>query len=240
MKKSISLIALLFAGIVLYAQSNHYLKKEEAPLDTSFIGPPPAFGSLLFEQDFHMYQYGKTLRPTERGKQAVKDANTSTDNILEVFSEAFGMTLSKENTPEIYKLINTMKEDAGSYATRCTKNLYKRTRPYALYNEPTAVPEAEEHLRNNGSYVSGHSATGVAVSMVLATINPERQNLLYKRGLDFGESRWIVGYHHYSDVKAGQMVGALVLPALLNNDDFMKQLAKAKKEFARLKDKEKK
>ena len=70
--------------------------------------------------------------------------------------------------------------------------------------------------------------------MVLACINPERQNQLYKRGLDFGESRWIVGFHHYSDVKAGQMVGALVLPALINNKDFMKQLDKAKAEFARL------
>ena len=234
MKRSISIIAFLFTVITIYGQSNHYLTKEEAPLDTTFIGPPPAFGSLLFEQDFHMYQYGKTLRDTPRGKQAVKDANTSTDNILDVFSEAFGMKLSKEDTPEIYNLIGRMKEDAGSYATRCTKNLYKRTRPYALYNEPTPVPEAEEHLRHNGSYVSGHSATGVAVSMVLACINPERQNQLYKRGLDFGESRWIVGFHHYSDVKAGQMVGALVLPALLNNDAFMEQLAKAKKEFKRL------
>lgn len=235
MKRSISIIAFLFTVITIYGQSNHYLTKEEAPLDTTFIGPPPAFGSLLFEQDFHMYQYGKTLRDTPRGKQAVKDANTSTDNILNVFSEAFGMKLSKEDTPEIYNLINRMKEDAGSYATRCTKNLYKRTRPYALYNEPTPVPEAEEHLRHNGSYVSGHSATGVAVSMVLACINPERQNQLYKRGLDFGESRWIVGFHHYSDVKAGQMVGALVLPALMNNKDFMDQLAKAKKEFEKLK-----
>lgn len=235
MKKSLSIIAFLLAAVVCYGQPNHYLTKEQAPLDTTFIGPPPAFGSLLFEQDFHMYQYGKTLRDTPRGKQAVKDANTSTANILEVFSEAFGMELSKEKTPEIYALINRMKEDAGSYATRCTKNLYKRTRPYALYNEPTPVPEAEEHLRHNGSYVSGHSATGVAVSMVLACINPERQNQLYKRGLDFGESRWIVGFHHYSDVKAGQMVGALVLPALMNNKDFMDQLAKAKKEFEKLK-----
>ena len=234
MKKSLSIIAFLLATVVCYGQSNHYLTKEQAPLDTTFIGPPPAFGSLLFEQDFHMYQYGKTLRDTPRGKQAVKDANTSTANILEVFSEAFGMELSKEKTPEIYALINRMKEDAGSYATRCTKNKYMRTRPYALYNEPTPVPEAEEHLRHNGSYVSGHSATGVAVSMVLACINPERQNELYKRGLDFGESRWIVGFHHYSDVKAGQMVGALVLPALMNNDDFMKQLDKARKEFAKL------
>ena len=240
MKKTSCIIALLFVAIVCYGQSNHYLTKEEAPHDTTFIGPPPAFGTLLFEQDFHMYQYGKTLRNTERGKQAVKDANTSTDNILEVFSEAFGMKLSKEDTPEIYQLIGRMKEDAGSYATRCTKNTYMRTRPYALYNEPTPVPEAEEHLRNNGSYVSGHSATGVAVSMVLACINPERQDQLYKRGLEFGESRWIVGFHHYSDVKAGQMVGALVLPALINNDDFMEQLEKAKKEFAKLAKKKKK
>ena len=235
MKKTISLLAFLFIAIIAYGQSNHYLTKEEAPHDTTFMGPPPAFGSLLFEQDFHMYQYGKTLRKTERGQQAIKDANTSTGNILEVFSEAFGMELSKEKTPEIYALINRMKEDAGSYATRCTKNTYMRTRPYALYDEPTSVPEAEEGLRNNGSYVSGHSATGIAVAMVLATINPERQNELYKRDLDFGDSRWIVGFHHYSDVKAGQMVGALVLPALLNNDEFMKQLDKAKAEFKLLK-----
>ena len=235
MKKSLSIITFLFIAIIAYGQSNHYLTKEEAPHDTVFMGPPPAFGSLLFEQDFHMYQYGKTLRKTERGKQAVKDANTSTDNILEVFSEAFGMELSKEKTPEIYALINRMKEDAGSYATRCTKNFYKRTRPYALYDEPTAVPEAEEGLRNNGSYVSGHSAIGTSVAMVLATINPERQDQLFKRGLDFGESRWIVGFHHYSDVKAGQMVGALVLPALLNNEEFRTQLFKARAEFDRLK-----
>ena len=235
MKKHLCIIALLFTGITVYGQSNHYLTKEEAPLDTTFIGAPPAFGSLLFEQDFHMYQYGKTLRNTERGKQAIKDADTSTGNILEQFSEAFGMELSKEKTPEIYALINRMKEDAGSYATRCTKNTYKRMRPYALYNEPTSVPEAEESLRNNGSYVSGHSATGIAVAMVLACINPERQNQLYKRGLDFGDSRWIVGFHHYSDVKAGQMVGALVLPALLNNEEFRTQLFKARAEFDRLK-----
>jgi len=239
MKRQIILAALLITAAVGFGQSKHYLTKEQAPLDTTFIGPPPAFGSLLYEQDFHMYQYGKTLRDTPRGRQAVKDANTSTENILEVFSEAFGMPLSKESTPEIYTLIATMKEDAGSYATRCTKNLYRRTRPYALYNEPTPVPEAEEHLRHNGSYVSGHSATGDAVAMVLACINPDRQNELYKRGLDFGESRWIVGFHHFSDVKAGQMVGALVLPALMNNKDFLKQLDKARDEFRRLQKKNK-
>ena len=239
MKRQIILATLLIMAAVGFGQSKHYLTKEQAPLDTTFIGPPPAFGSLLYEQDFHMYQYGKTLRDTPRGRQAVKDANTSTENILEVFSEAFGMPLSKESTPEIYTLIATMKEDAGSYATRCTKNLYRRTRPYALYNEPTPVPEAEEHLRHNGSYVSGHSATGVAVAMVLACINPDRQNELYKRGLDFGESRWIVGFHHFSDVKAGQMVGALVLPALMNSKDFLKQLDKARDEFRRLQKKNK-
>ena len=70
MKRNLSIIAFLCAAVICYGQSNHYLTKEEAPHDTTFIGPPPAFGSLLFEQDFHMYQYGKTLRKTERGKQS--------------------------------------------------------------------------------------------------------------------------------------------------------------------------
>ena len=48
-----------------------------------------------------------------------------------------------------------------------------------------------------------------------------------------------MGFHHFSDVKAGQMVGALVLPALMNSKDFLKQLDKARDEFRRLQKKNK-
>ena len=215
----------------------HFLSIDQALRDTAFIGPPPAFGSLLFEHDVQMYYQGRVLRKTERGKQAVRDADCSASNLCAVFSEAFGMPLSKEKSPVIYKLIDTMREDAGGYSTRLSKGKWNRMRPYIMYSEPrgsTFVPEDEDALRTNGSYVSGHSAIGVAVAMTLACINPSKQNELYKRGLSFGDSRWILSFHWYSDVKAGQLVGALVLPALLNNQEFVEQLNRAKEEFKKL------
>ncbi len=231
----------LFVAIASQGQEQgnelHFLSIDQALKDTVFIGPPPAFGSLLFEHDIQMFYYGKTLRNTERGKQAVQDADCSTSNLCAVFSEAFGTTLSKEKTPEIYKLIDTMREDVGSYSTRLSKSKWNRVRPYVLFSGPrgsTGVPEDEDALRNNGSYVSGHSAIGVAVAMTLASINLSRQNELYKRGLSFGDSRWILSFHWYSDVKAGQLVGALVLPALMNCDEFIQQLNRAKVEFKKL------
>lgn len=231
----------LFVAIASQGQEQghvlHFLSMDQALKDTVFIGPPPAFGSLLFEHDIQMFYYGKTLRNTERGKQAVQDADCNTCNLCSVFSEAFGMTLSKEDTPEIYKLINTMHEDAGGYSTRLSKSKWNRVRPYVMFSEPrgsTGVLEDEDALRTNGSYVSGHSAIGVAVAMTLACINPTRQNELYKRGLSFGDSRWILSFHWYSDVKSGQLVGALVLPALLNSQKFVQQLNRAKEEFMKL------
>ena len=230
----------LFVAIASQGQEQghvlHFLSIDQALKDTVFIGPPPAFGSLLFEHDIQMFYYGKTLRNTERGIQAVQDADCSTSNLCAVFSKAFGMTLSEESTPEIYKLINTMREDASSYSTRLSKSKWNRARPYVLFSEPrgfTGVPEDEDALRNNGS-LSGHSAVGIAVALTLACINPIKQDELYKRGLEFGESRWILSFHWYSDVKAGQLVGALLLPALLNSQEFVQQLNRAKEEFKKL------
>ena len=230
-------VMLLFVSHSNGQEYEQFLSIEQVFKDTTFIGPPPAFGSLLFEHDCQMYYLGKTLRNTERGKQAVRDADCSTGNLCLVFSEAFGYRLSAQATPEIYLLIAKMKEIAGSMATKTSKTTYGRTRPYELFSEPrgsTGIPEDEDALRNNGSYVSGHSSIGVAVAMTLACINPTRQAELYQRGLSFGDSRWILSFHFYSDVKAGQLVGALVLPALLNNQAFVEQLARAKEEFKKL------
>lgn len=230
-KLFICMLFIVMATDYSKGQVPHFLSIEEAPLDTAFIGAPPAYGSLLFEYDQSMYLWGISIRNTERGRQAVIDADASADNLCKVFSEAFGMPLSANDTPETHRLILFMAEDAGAYSTRCTKNTYKRTRPYILYGQPSGVPQDEEKLRNNGSYVSGHAAIGVVVSMALATIRPDRQNQLFRRGMEYGISRVITGFHYWSDVRAGQIVGALTFPALLSNNAFQEQLAKAKAEI---------
>lgn len=67
--------------------------------------------------------------------------------------------------------------------------------PFSFFNEMTCNPEQQEELSTNGSYPSGHTAIGWATALVLAEINPDRQNEILKRGFEMGQSRVICGYH---------------------------------------------
>ena len=98
----------------------------------------------------------------------------------------------------------------------------------------TCNPEQQQELSTNGSYPSGHTAIGWATALVLAEINVDRQNEILKRGYEMGQSRVICGYHFQSDVDAARLVASAVVARLHANENFMKQLEKAKKEFAEL------
>lgn len=212
-----------------------YLKEDQAPDSLLLLPPPPSYNSIDFLRDKAQYDWGKSMRNTERGHQAYLDADSSKDNVTKQFSPSFGHEISIKTTPEIYKLITTMKEDAGDLATRSAKNHYNRVRPFSFFNEPTCRPEDEKTLSTNGSYPSGHTTMGFAISLVLAEINPERQNEILKRGYEIGESRVICGYHWQSDVDAAKVMAAAVVAQLHTNPAFNQQLAKAKAEFSHLK-----
>lgn len=103
-----------------------------------------------------------------------------------------------------------------------------------FFNEMTCNPEQQEELSTNGSYPSGHTAIGWATALVLAEVNPDRQNEILKRGFEMGQSRVICGYHFQSDVDAARIVASAVVARLHANDAFVKQLNKAKDEFSKL------
>ena len=100
-------------------------------------------------------------RNTPRGQQAASDANVDGNGVPQAFSEAFGIRISKETTPEIHKLLLNMREDAGDLATRGAKEHYMRMRPFAFYHEETCTPRQQKELSTNGSYPSGHTAVGL-------------------------------------------------------------------------------
>lgn len=212
-----------------------YLKEDQAPNSLLLLPPPPAYNSIDFLRDKAQYDWGKSMRNTDRGHQAYLDADSSKDNVTKQFSPSFGLEISANTTPEIYQLITTMKEDAGDLATRSAKNYYNRVRPFSFYHEATCRPEDEKTLSTNGSYPSGHTTMGFAISLVLAEINPQRQNEILKRGYDIGESRVICGYHWQSDVDAAKVMAAAVVAQLHTNQAFNQQMVKAKAEFAKLK-----
>lgn len=213
----------------------YYLKNDQVVDGVALLPPPPVIGSLIFLNDQAMYEQGRLLRNTPRGKQAAEDANLSHGGIAKAFSDAFGHPITEQETPQIYKLITNMSEDAGDLATRSAKEKYMRIRPYVFYGVPTCNTTDENKLSTNGSYPSGHTSAGWATALVLAEINPQRQDAILKRGFELGQSRVICGYHWQSDVAAGRIVGAAVVATLHTSPAFTAQLAKAKQEFAQLK-----
>lgn len=238
-----------FAGSIAFAQADtpaqkikdhrtnpdvFFLQEGDVPNSYLLLPPPPDGASITFLNDQARYSWGKTMRNTPRGDQAVSDARVEGNGVPEAFSEAFGVEIC-EDTPEILKLVVGMREDAGDLGTREAKNYYNRERPFSFYNEDTCNPEQQEELSTNGSYPSGHTSIGWATALVLAEINPERQNEILKRGYEMGESRVICGYHFQSDVDAGRITGAVTVARLHADPAFQKQLEKAKKEFRELK-----
>lgn len=212
----------------------YFLQADEVANSLELLPAPPQPGSILWMNDEAQYQWGKLQRNTPRGDQAAADARVGGDGVPNAFSEAFGIKISKETTPEIYKLVLGMREDAGDLATRAAKNYYMRVRPFAFYHETTCNPEQQQELSTNGSYPSGHTAIGWATALVLSEINIDRQNEILKRGYEMGQSRVICGYHFQSDVDAARLVSSAVVARLHANKNFMAQLEKAKAEFAKL------
>lgn len=212
----------------------YFLQADEVANSLELLPAPPQPGSILWMNDEAQYQWGKLQRNTPRGDQAAADARVNGDGVPNAFSEAFGIRISKETTPEIYKLVLGMREDAGDLATRAAKNHYMRVRPFAFYHETTCNPEQQQELSTNGSYPSGHTAIGWATALILSEINVDRQNEILKRGYEMGQSRVICGYHFQSDVDAARLVSSAVVARLHANKNFMAQLEKAKAEFAKL------
>ena len=211
-----------------------FLQRSQLPDGLLYLPAPPDTTSMAFFYDIERHQWGKSLRATARGRQAASDADQSPAALASQFSEAFGQTITKEATPELFRLVELLDSDCGN-ATYTVKKKYLRKRPYVQFNETTAIPASEAKYRPTGSYPSGHSATGWGVALVLAEINPDRQEAILLRGYEIGQSRVIAGYHYQSDVDIARLAGSAAIARLHADEGLQKQLTKAKREFARLK-----
>ena len=211
-----------------------YFTKAELPNLANILPAPPAFESARFVADQSQYLWGKLMRLDEaRCAQAQRDAVYSMETIIAEFSGIFGLEITKEDTPEIYTILQDVCASCDSIHTDA-KVFFNRMRPYTYYNEGTIVPEKEEKHRYEGSYPSGHTVLGWTAALLLADINtsPKAMEALLARGYEFGQSRVIAGYHWQSDVDAGRMAGSVLYQMIRNHERFIEQLAKARAEFA--------
>lgn len=223
----------LFSAFPALSASS-FLTRDEIPDGSIFLPLPPKVSDNDFIYDKLHYEWGKSIRNTSRGKQAVGDDNTSIDYLFKIFSEPFGLTISSENTPKIAELMTRVLA-TSHLAIEKSKTIVMRIRPFIRFNEPSAVPHKEERLKNNSSYPSGHTTMAWSLALVLAEINPANQNEILKRGFEYGQSRVIIGVHYQTDVDAARLLASALINRLQTNDDFAGQLKKARQEFINLK-----
>jgi D-alanyl-D-alanine dipeptidase len=228
---------MLCGSLQLKAQSDDitlYFSTEELPDLIKCLPPPPAFDSPEFSYDVVRYQWGKTQRlDPERAAIARRDAIWSYEALLAEFNVPFGLTLSKTETPEIWKLlVNSM---ATTDQMRVApKAYYHRLRPFEMYEEHLLSTETEAELSGEGSYPSGHTMRGWLAALLLAEINPARADTLYARAWMYCESRVIEGAHWQSDIDATKVGASIGYSALHTSPEFLAQLGKAQDEFKRL------
>ena len=224
---------LMTAAVCAQAQSKPepYFSFRELPNMLKWAPAPPDTMGAAFTYDIMQYMWGKEMRQNkERADIAIRDAVYSLECIAQEFSEPFGLTISEENTPEIWKLLRDAKATCEAISG-FPKYYYKRKRPFVRFQEPTATPEFEPELRRNFSYPSGHTILGWASALLLTEINPERADTILARGMMYGESRVIVGAHWQSDVDAGRLAAAAAYARMHTSDRFLEQMRRARQEF---------
>lgn len=206
-----------------------YLKQSELPNSLILLGPPPEAGSAALARDEEARKATLLLRSTERWKLARTDADLAFPQAADNFSCAMGVRIDSQHTPRLYAMMQKMLSDFG-LSTYGVKDKYNRVRPFVVHNEATCRADQEAILRSDGSYPSGHTAAGWGWALVFAQINPERADALFKRGIEFGQSRVICDAHWQSDVDAGRIMGAATVARLQTDAAFLADLTAAKEE----------
>lgn len=229
------LAAFLFCGSLQTKAQNDsitlYFSSEEMPDLIKCLPPPPDTIGVDFGYDIMRYMWGKTQRcDSVRAALVFRDAVWNYDSLFAVFSVPFGLEISKEGTPEIYKfMINSL--STVDQTRVAPKAFYHRKRPFERFHEHMLTMYEEAELSGEGSYPSGHSQRGYAAALLLSEVNPANADTIMSRGFMYGESRVIAGAHWQSDVDASRLCAAIGVARLHTSPAFLEQLAKAQEEF---------
>lgn len=231
-KYFVTVMAALMATMMLNAQDEvqPYFSVDELPDLIKCLPAPPAFDSPEFANDMMRFSWGKQQRlDPERAEIAKRDAVWSYEALLAEFDVPFGLHMSPENTPEIWKLMVTSMTTTDAMRV-APKAFYHRQRPFERFQDKMLTDE-EAELTGEGSYPSGHTMRGWTAALLLAEVNPAAADTIFARGWMYGESRVIVGAHWQSDVDASRVAASIAVCALHGSPEFREQMAKAQAEY---------
>jgi acid phosphatase (class A) len=195
-----------------------------------FLGEPVDTISRRFYGDVVQYWQAKAERGTERGRQAIADADCSDAALMKSFAPLLGTELSGKSTPAMAALFSAAKSALLENTNRL-KDINFRKRPFVQFGEPSLLPDTDADAALTSSYPAEQSAIGWGMALLLVEIAPENQNAILTRGYEYGRSCVITGRNYASDVQASRLMAAAVVAHLHTNPDFVNLVEKAKAEY---------
>ena len=89
-----------------------YLQKNKLPDAVVYLPAPPDTTSEIFKEDYNRWLWGKTVRPTPRGKQASIESLYGIVRMCTIYSEVLGLKIDSQKTPAIYRFMLYVGETA--------------------------------------------------------------------------------------------------------------------------------
>ncbi|HEX6834897.1 MAG TPA: phosphatase PAP2 family protein [Rudaea sp.] len=171
-----------------------------------------------------------------RGVEAHQDDVYQPAEVAPRFDFILGIHLDPKTAPHTLQLLQRVTNDA-EWLMRPIKRAVAdggRQRPFVDYPSLHTCAIAYERLPKTGSYPSGHASLGWLWGNILAELAPAHADALLARGIAFGDSRVVCGFHYPTDIAAGRLAASALLERLHADKRFQRDLDDARAEVAKL------
>ena len=236
--RAFAALALALGAAPAFAQAPEHGFLAERQDVRVWLPPAPVPGSLAEAEDETVYLHTRALLAGPRGAEAAADNVYVPEAVAPRFADALGLTLTPRDTPLTLALIGRVVKDAEALVAPVKQSPPPkgsgRVRPFVAFGGKTCPLTPDDykfHLAETGSYPSTHAALGWIWASVLTALAPDRADRLIARGIAFGESRVVCGFHYKSDIDAGRLAAAALMAREAADPGFQAALAAAKREL---------
>ncbi len=212
-----------------------YLAPGSALHIDTWLPPAPPADSLAQAADVQAFFATRALIGTPRGDLAhADDVVSPAEAVAPRFTSVMGVALDRRNAPVLMRMMDKVRIDEQALMGPVKKDIAKggRHRPFVDYPGRPLCPFEFATIGETGSYPSGHAAVGWLWAATLAELAPQFADALLARGIDFGQSRVVCGFHYPSDIEAGRLAAAALLQRLHADPAYLKDLAQARREVS--------
>lgn len=213
------LATVLAAALACTAAQARYLDRLHFDF-VHVLGPPPAPQSPEGTADLAAVLAAQAARTDADTKAAQADDETSVFR----FADVMGPGFKPENLPFAAAFLKDVGGEANQ-AIGAAKDRFNRPRP--VVEDPHVIPVVKAA---NASYPSGTSTFAYTVGILLADMVPEKAATIFARAHSYAHNRVVAGVHYPTDVEGGRIAASVIDSALLNDEAFMQDFAKARAE----------